>query len=96
MMPGQWVVVEGSPRQRRLPKWKRSLFISEDGVIYAPAAVAGGEMEVFLCAGYDGTKVLQDNENHTYYPLEWLKREFPKARGTCETIERRLNKEGML
>ena len=83
----QWFMVEG-----RAPKWARSAAIDADGTVWVPAVVAGSEMAVFLCAGYDGTKALVVGK-HAYYPSEWVKREFPDARELVEKIERRLKQE---
>jgi hypothetical protein len=48
----QWCEVSGPG-----PKWARRDAIDSDGVIYVPAAVAGGEREIFLCASWDRTPV---------------------------------------
>ena len=61
--------------------------LSSDGVVFISSAIAGSEMAVFLCAGYDGTRALV-SDNHTYYPVDWIAREFPKVAQTARNIER--------
>ena len=80
----QWFEAPGAG-----PKWVRRAAIDADGIIYIPAVAVGGEMEVFLCAGYDGTRVVFDGK-HGYYPSHWLKREFPKSKELIEKVERRI------
>ena len=58
-------------------------------VVFVPAIIAGGEMEVFLCAGYDGTPLVVD-KGHVYVPAPWVAREFPRAKETAEKIERQV------
>lgn len=53
---------------------------------FVPAAVTGrSEMEVFLCAGYDGTPVVESRE-HLYFPADWLKREFRECADLIDLI----------
>jgi hypothetical protein len=78
-------------KARKVPKWARRAALSSDGTVFIPAVIAGSEMIIFLCAGYDGTRALVVGE-HTYYPADWIAREFPKARETAEKIQRNVLK----
>lgn len=69
-------------QQRRLPKWARRAAWHE-GQIYLPAIVAGNEVMVFLCMGYDATPALLYRQ-HLFCPADWLAREFPDAAEACE------------
>jgi len=80
----QWFEAPG-----KSAKWARRAAVSSDGIIYIPGAIAGGEMNVFLCASYDGTSAVLDGD-HVYYPSDWLKREFPESKDVVELIERRI------
>lgn len=84
----QWFEVE-NPENKKIPKWKRSVGLSEEGVVFVPAAMTGNESEVFLCAGYDGTTVVQ-YLNHVYVPAGWLAAEFPKTAEICEIINKKV------
>lgn len=81
----EWIEVENPPG-KRLPKWVRSAGLSDDGIVFIPGAIGGDEMHVMLCAGYDGTPMVQYLK-HAYFPAQWLAKEFPKAREICEKIE---------
>lgn len=82
----RWIEVE-NPAGKKIPKWKRSAGLSSDGVVFVPAAMTGNESEVFLCAGYDGTPVVQ-YLNHVYVPADWLAVEFPKTAEVCQIISK--------
>lgn len=71
---------------KRLPKWAGTCFRDDAGEIFAPAAIAGSEMEVLLCASYDGTKIIEDH-GHIYAPLSWLRREWPKYERIWANVE---------
>ena len=81
--------ITGTFQPEKPPKgWKKFYgdFIMEpDGTIFLPWALAGcSEMEVFLCAGYDGQPVVRLGKN-ALYRADWLKDNFPKMR---EAIDR--------
>ncbi len=66
-----------------LPKWMRSFGIDMDGGIFVPAEYSGqGEMETMLCASYDGISI-SSYRGHTFVPLAWLEKEFPKRVVLC-------------
>ncbi len=83
----QWLCVS-NPDGQRFPEWRRSFGVSEGGVVFVPAAMAGDEteMNVVLCASGDGqsTAVYLD---HHFVPSDWLKSEFPKHLELIEMIE---------
>jgi hypothetical protein len=66
------------PRFQRLPRWQRTVTVADNGVIFGPASIAGAEMSVFLCAGYDGTRCVMIDK-HPFFPLSWMAREFLAA-----------------
>jgi hypothetical protein len=68
--------------------WFYGDFVMEpDGTIFLPWALAGcSEMEVFLCAGYDGDgQPVVRLGKISLYRANWLKDNFPKMR---EVIDR--------
>jgi len=68
---------EAPRKKRQPPRWQRQFAITYDGEIFVSAAISGrSEMEVMLCAGYDGTSCYSSN-GHLYFPLDWMEREFP-------------------
>jgi hypothetical protein len=76
MMNGTWYEVVGT---KKVPKWARSLFVSDGGEIFIPAVLVGSEQEMFLCAGFDGTPLIRES-NHLYIPLGWAEKEFPNRK----------------
>ncbi len=82
----QWIEVDNLPG-KNIPKWRRSVGLSSDGVVFVPAAMGGNESEVFLCAGYDGTQVVQ-YLNHVYVPADWLAAEFKATAEACKIISK--------
>jgi hypothetical protein len=78
-----------SGKRKGMPKWQRRAAIAGDGTIFIPAIVAGGENTVFLCAGYDGTRVVY-HSGHLYVPSDWVKREFPQVADVALKIEGRV------
>lgn len=66
-------------------KWQRVIGLSSGGTVYVPAAIAGNEQAVFLCALNDGI-LGKRHLNHDYVPADWLAREYPKCAELCEII----------
>lgn len=83
-----------SQQRKKIPVWAKTVAVSADGVIYMPAAMAGSENEVMLCAGYDGTEGLIYME-HVYYPTNWMAKEFPKLLKTVQNIEQTIQRMRM-
>lgn len=81
----EWFEVEAPPG-KKVPKWMRSAELSEEGIVFVPGAMAANEMEVVLCAGYDGTPIVSYLK-HAYFPSTWLAAEFPKVKEFCQKIE---------
>ena len=82
-----WV---SNPDGKRFPEWRRSFGVSDSGVVFVPAAMAGDEteMDVMLCASGDGQSTAVHLDHH-FVPSDWLKREFPKHLELIEMVERR-------
>jgi hypothetical protein len=64
----EWFVVDNNPTGRKLAKWQRSVALSNDATIFAPAAMAGNEMMAFLSASWDGARCVVDSK-HIYLPI---------------------------
>jgi len=75
----------GAPKT---PQWLLTAFRADDGTVYAPAAAAGREKEVLLCAGFDGVGMYV-SRNHVYLPVAWLRSEYPSLSVMWDAIERR-------
>ena len=73
-----------------LPEWVRSAGVDEDGRVYVPAVLAGGETEVYLSASAAQEPVIIDAGDHLFFRAEWMKRAYPKTARTIKIIERRL------
>lgn len=64
--------------------------VSDDGTLFVPALISGqSDMAVLLCAGWDGTPVME-HEGHLYAPAEWLKKEFPATAETVDLIKKKI------
>jgi hypothetical protein len=85
----RWMSVVPSPSMGKVDKWKVSAALASDGRIFMPAAAMANEMQVFLCAGYDGTPIVYYLK-HAYVPTDWAKREFPKEIEIIAKIERKV------
>lgn len=81
----EWLEVP-NPQGANIPAWKRSVGLDGTGTLLIPAAIAGNEERVLLCAMYDGTKYV-NFKNHAYLPSDWLAREFPECRDICVIME---------
>ncbi|MNF90532.1 hypothetical protein D3C84_730990 [compost metagenome] len=85
----QWFSVP-NPEHKRYPEWRRTFGISDDSLVFVPAAMAGDESEfnVMLCAHGDLQPTAVHLDHH-FVPSGWLKREFPKHLELIEMIEAR-------
>jgi|SRR6516165_2964543 hypothetical protein len=72
------------------PRWARTAWVMRSsGDIYMPAAAAGNETTVFLCAGFDNEPILRVHR-HVYVRTSWVRREFPKCADIADLIERKI------
>ena len=78
----------------KLTAWQRAFGVAEDGEFYVPAAIAGDEEKVMMCASYDGISVAS-YKGHFYVPLTWAKKEFPDADEVWSAFERRMKDLGV-
>lgn len=76
----------GKQEGLNLSLWKRTYGISKDGEFYVPAAIAGDEQKIMMCASYDGIGIAH-YKNHLYIPLTWAKKEFPDAAEVWNAFE---------
>jgi len=88
----QWYLME-SPAN--FPKWKRTFGVSDDGVVFLPAGIAGNEQAVLLSASYDGVEVAQDF-GHLYVSATWMAREYPRTAEICAAAEKYARDSGLL
>jgi hypothetical protein len=81
------IIEFNSPSDSKIPKWKRTLAVSHDGTtIYMPAAVAGNETKIGMCASYDGVSAAVIHK-HLFLPTSWLTREYPDIADICANAE---------
>ena len=80
---------EMSPRPER---WRLvTFFDDETNEVFVPAAIAGNEEAVFLCASFAGCGLIHD-DSHLYVPASWLKREYPDTAPVCDLIRTKVAK----
>jgi hypothetical protein len=84
----QWFAVK-RPQGTREPQWKFCAAIDAEGIVFAPAAIAGNEQAVLLCAAYDGVSAVI-NKRHVYLPTTWLANEYPDTADVFRRIEQRV------
>lgn len=82
----QWYLMN-LPPGHKLPKWKRTFGVSDSGTVFLPAAIAGNEQAVLLCAGYDGVEAATES-NHLYVSTTWMAREYPATAEICAAAEK--------
>lgn len=80
-----WVTTGSA--QSKLPQWMRSAAMSDSGTVFIPAAIAGDEKAVFLCAAYDGVEACV-NRRHVFLPSRWVSSNYPEIADICAKIER--------
>lgn len=91
-----WFAVSNLEK-KRYPEWRRSFGVTQEGVIFVPAAMAGDTAEhlVVVIAITDNQRVAE-YLNHSFVPSGWLKRDFPKHRELIEIIETRAQAEDVV
>jgi hypothetical protein len=74
-----------------LPQWLRRILITDDGATYIPAAVAGDERHIAMCAAFDGCSIALDaprgQRRHVYLPTYWIAAEYPHLAEVCAAAE---------
>lgn len=80
----KWMYVENKDGSK-FPEWLRSAALAEDGTVFVPLAIAGNENTAFLCAMFDGTRVIEDS-GHLYVPADWLGGAMPSTAEICAKI----------
>jgi hypothetical protein len=86
IMPSATWITLGDLPGCRMPEWKRTAVITDDGTVYASAAIAGDEQAVWRCARHDGAVGIV-NGSHVYLPAKWLARKYPDVAGIFQVIE---------
>ena len=69
----QWFRVKTS----KLKKHERVVGRSDDGEVYFPASLYGGEVRNMLAMSFDGVGGVIFAK-HLFCPISWLKKEFPQ------------------
>jgi hypothetical protein len=82
--PCAWYQLDPPPG-RKVPRWQLRAARAADGTIFIPAALAGREQAIALCAAYDGVPAIVD-AGHVYLPAGWIAREYPAAAALCARI----------
>ena len=87
-----WYQFTPIPKPKRWREWMGQIGVCNDGTVFIPAATTGkGDMEVLLCAGFDGTPIVKD-KRHLLVPADWVKREFPQSAELVDKILSHVNK----
>ena len=73
----QWITVPNNS-ESPTPAWLRTSGISEDGLVFLPAAIGENENITIMSATYDGDVPIVMNRNRAYLPADWLASEFPE------------------
>ena len=87
--------VANLPGGKEPPEWMRTTFVDQESPYrdqdkaYVPIGRFGDATELFLCACYDGTPVLEDN-GHVYVPVSWLMREYPEFADQLQVLVERV------
>jgi len=71
------------PEGPKIPKWKRSVGISNEGELYLPAYWGAAEDLVVLDAGNDGANIAY-YLNHHFVPASWLSNKYPHTKELCD------------
>lgn len=83
----QWrrIIVEGELADT-VPLWMRTMLVADDETIYIPAAVVStNEIAVSLCVMDDGISPVS-HAKHSYVPIGWVEKNYPKLRKLCEQM----------
>jgi hypothetical protein len=84
----EWFSVE-RPQGTQEPRWKFCAAIDAEGIVFAPAAIAGNEQAVMLCAAFDGIPAVI-SKHHVYLPTTWLADNYPYMAEVFHRIEQRV------
>ncbi len=70
-----------------VPKWKASVIVDDEGVVYAAAGLMPmGEQQAVLAASFDGVDMVQYLK-HVFIPLEWMIEECPAEAALWSSIK---------
>lgn len=74
MIKIHWFAVS-NPEQKCHPEWRRSFGITDEGVVFVPAAMVGDSPEhrAMLCAADDGQAIAVHLDQY-FVPSGWLNR----------------------
>jgi hypothetical protein len=72
------------------PKWLMTAGITDDGVVFVPAWIAGKETAVTLAAGFHGNVATAIYRGDAFLPVEWMAGEYPKIADDLRAIEKKV------
>ncbi|WP_448477115.1 hypothetical protein [Pseudoxanthomonas mexicana] len=68
------------------PAWTRTVLLSDDGLVFIAAALAGNEKSVAACAAFDGVPTVKIG-THIYLPTTWIAKDYPACSDLCSKAE---------
>lgn len=69
------------------PQWMQTVLVQEDGRAFVAAGAFGmSDMEAFLCAGHDGTPMIE-HRKHVFLELDWFLKEYAEPRGNARKVK---------
>lgn len=80
------IIVHGGDKYKEVPEWMRSTLLDDRNVIYAPAAFAGEEEDVFELACIFHVDFIREFD-HVYLPIGYLKINYPSMSEHWDRIE---------
>jgi hypothetical protein len=75
---------------KMIPKWARSIAVSDDEQVFIPAIMAATQLEVWLCATHDGAECLFDH-GHLYVDATWVEKTYPLTNTAIANIRRMIS-----
>jgi hypothetical protein len=74
---------------KKTPAWQRSACITDDGVVFAPAAIFGNEERIYFMAAFDGVSYIYQ-DSHVYLPTSWLETNIKNGNELAKLIDKRM------
>lgn len=84
---GVWVTF--MPPDPIAPEYARHAWVRDDGIVFVPGVLAEAPDKVAMKALFDGVGTAVDDEGHVYYPIAWMKAEYPEHAGFWDRTEAR-------
>lgn len=71
---------------KEVPWWMSTVAISDNGIIFVSAALAGDEQVVLWCTQIEDTPYAM-SDDHVFVPSTWLAAKFTGTRELCQMME---------